>query len=162
MINDYEKILLSNVRDIRGLSDISMFPLAIGWWIIIILFSAIFSWYVYRKIQLFRYKRTWKYKIYQKLEDLEDNLSDENVKETLSEITEILKRISIQIYGRREVASLQGSEWLEWLEIREPENFNWKKHGELLINYPYMQDYKITAKKKNVKELIKTVKNWLR
>lgn len=161
MIEDFEKILLSDVKDIRGLDDVSMFPLALGWWIIIAIMVLFLAMFIYKRIQNFRYNRTWKYKVIKRLDKISDNLNESNVKASLAEITEILKRASIQSYGRNEVASLNGDDWLGWLEIMGSGNFNKSKYKELLIDYPYMEEYKIPDKMKEIKSLIKIIKNWL-
>lgn len=161
MIEDFENILLSDLKDIRGLDDVSMFPLALGWWLLIGVVILIILGLLLRKVKNFFYKRTWKHNIRKELNNINVKLTEDNIKESIAEITEILKRIAIDLYGRGEVAALHGDDWLEWLEIRNSSNFNWKKNRDLLVSVPYMQNYKIKVKEKEVRELIKAVQSFL-
>jgi len=83
------------------------------------------------------------------------------VKTSLSEFSEILKRVSLRLYDRKEVASLNGKKWLKWLTLRDPNGFNWKDKGEILTLYPYMPEDKVDVKKREVIHLIRALKTWL-
>ena len=160
-INDLEQILLSEVKDISGLQDISMFPLAVGWWIIITIILLVGLSFLATFLKKQYYKKSWKFKVINRLDEISNNLAEDNIKNSLQELSEILKRIAIQTYGRKEVAGLTGTKWLKWLEIRDPGSFKWEKNGDLIVNYPFMPEYKILAKEKDVKDLAKAIKNWL-
>ncbi len=161
MIDDFEKIILSKVKDVEPLVGVSMFPLALGWWIVIFLIFTMLVWFIYGKVLSYFYTKTWRYSVSRKLDKIVENLEVKNIKDSIKVITDILKRSAIKRYSREEVASLNGDKWIEWLEIRDLKNLNWKKHSDLLKNYPYMPEYKIQAKEKEIKELVSTIKEWL-
>lgn len=161
-MKDLQNILLSQMRDISGLQDVSIWPLAIGWWILILIFLFIAAILAIRAKKKINYRKSWKYKLELELNYIAKNTSEENAKENICRINEILKRISIQAYGRSESASLTEREWLLWLTNNDPSNFNWLKKGNILVSYPYMPKEKIKANLEDVSTLAKAVKPWLK
>ena len=161
MIDDYEQILLKQARDIEGLQEVSIWPLSLGWWLIIAIIVTILSVIIARHIRKTLYQKSWKYKVEKRLDKFSELLNDKNGKRVVSELNEIIKRIAIKEYGRIEVAKLNGKEWLKWLSQHDPKGFNWNKKGEILITYPYMPNDSIIKNKSEILSLIKTTKGWL-
>jgi hypothetical protein len=107
---------LSQLRDIHLPDPITWWPPAIGWWIVtLILIVAIAGsiYWVWRRYQRLAYKR-------EALKHMESvrarYLSHRDDAQLLSELSALLKRISITRYGREEIAGLTGSPWLEFLD----------------------------------------------
>lgn len=153
--------LMEKLHDIEGLDPISAWPLAIGWWILIaigiIIFVAIICFVAVR----IAFKRSWKSDTFDKLASLEQNLSDETGRETLMALSEYIRRIALRRYSRNECAGLSGQAWLQWLTQNDPKNFDWEKHGTLMIEVPYAPvDKRLPAHQ--IKELIQAVRNWVR
>lgn len=161
-MKDFENILLSQMRDISGLQDISVWPLAIGWWILLFIFLLIIAIIAFRAKRKIDYRKSWKYKLELELNYIAKNTSEENAKDNISKLNEILKRIALQTYERNLIASLSEKDWLLWLTDNDPLNFNWLKKGEMLINYPYMPKEKINADLEDISTLAKAVKPWLK
>jgi hypothetical protein len=161
-MQDFEQILLSQVKDIKNIHEVSAWPPAAGWWLIIFLFCAAFFVILKKYLKVIKYKKSWKYKLELELDKIAKDSKKENIKLNLSKINNILKRVSMQIYGRKESASLTGKKWLIWLSNRDPENFNWLKKADILIEYPYMPEDKINLKLDQVAIIAKAVKPWLK
>lgn len=153
--------LLERLQDIDGLDAISVWPLAIGWWVVIIfgivLISA-FSIYLFYRLA---FKRSWRNDTLKKLAELEKKLSSSNARETIITLSEYLRRIALRRFSRQECAGLTGKEWLKWLSLHDPKQFDWENKGKIIIEVPYapssgvLQIYQI-------KELIQAVRYWVR
>ncbi len=161
-MEDLQQILLNRMKDVESITEVSTFPLAIGWWFLgffIILILAIVFLSEYKKAQ---YRKSWRFSIKQEVENLLNNFQENNAKKIIGELNELIKRVGIQIYGRNEVASLEGENWLKWLSARDPKNFNWAKKGKILILYPYMPDDKISLQKKDLEIIANAFIDWLK
>jgi cbb3-type cytochrome oxidase subunit 3 len=160
-MQDFEKIILSKMKDIEGLHEVSAWPLGVGWWIIFSVILLLIIFFSYRHFKKARYRRSWMYSLELHLEKLQQELNSENVKEIASEVNETLKRLAIQSYGREEVASKEGETWLKWLTNNDPKGFNWQKKGQIIIKYPYMPKEMAKGKKRELSNIIKAVKGWV-
>ncbi|MDX1949014.1 MAG: DUF4381 domain-containing protein [Rickettsiales bacterium] len=160
-MEDLQQILLERMQDVEGITKVSAFPLAIGWWFLILFFLIVIFSVAAFEYKKFLYKKNWRYSIKQELQKMLENFNPENAKQILSEFNELTKRVGMQIYGRNEVASLEGVNWLKWLNARDPKNFNWVKKGKLLIVYPYMPEEKISMQKKDFATLVDAFIDWL-
>ena len=146
------------LHDIEGLDYISSWPLAIGWWILIVLFILIIVSSVF---YLLAFKRSWKNDTLQKLAFLEKNLSDATALETLIALSEYLRRIALKRFSRKECAGLTGTSWLKWLATHDPKKFDWEAKGTPLIEAPYARVIQGSSLMQ-VKDLIQATKNWVR
>jgi uncharacterized protein DUF4381 len=152
--------LLEQLHDIEGIDSISVWPLAIGWWIIIFISLAILVFLGIYAIKWIAFKRSWKHDTLQKLALLESNFSDENAKDTVIALSEYLRRIAIRRFSRQECAGLTGEAWLKWLTLHDPEGYDWQNKAILLINMPYAPlNAGISAS--SLKELIQAIRNWV-
>lgn len=134
--------ILEKMHDIEGLGPISLWPLAIGWWVVIglgIIVLSITVWYFFR---WFTYRKSWKYDTNKKLNSLLDNLSKPSI--TASDIqniaslfSEYLRRIALQKFSRNACAGLTGYAWLEWLSKHDEKKFDWVASGKILAELPY-------------------------
>jgi hypothetical protein len=153
--------LLEQLHDIEGLDAISPWPLAIGWWVLILLGLLLFVLVVSFVVVRVKFKRSWKNDTLQKLRALENNLSEETSRETVITLSEYLKRIALRRFSRKECAGLMGEAWLKWLKTHDIKNFDWVEKGGLLIRVPYSpEDQKVSLDQ--VKILLKAAKEWVR
>jgi hypothetical protein len=153
--------LLEKLHDIEGLDPISWWPLAIGWWILIIIAILLVCAIAWFMAYQFTFKRSWRNETFQKLLYLEKNLTDATARETVIAISEYLRRIALQRFSREECAGLVGEDWLKWLTLHDPKNFNWEKKGILLIEVPYAPSC-YTLSTHQIKDLIQAVRHWVR
>ena len=125
------------LRDIQGIDQLHIWPLAIGWWILLALLTLfiLVTWYL-RARNLAKI-RSWQYQTLKRFELLEKNLSDENSQKTAIETELLMRRLVLQKYPRVECAALKGEEWLLWLSQKDPKQFNWSESGRFLIEAPF-------------------------
>lgn len=147
------------LRDIHGLDPVSWWPLAPEAWLAIALTTIItfliISW-IYR---LFRYPPgSWRSEARRGLRQLQCKLSNQTSKQSASDLSQLLRRIAIARYGRPGQASLEGDNWLKWLEETDPNHFDWQERGRLLTTLPYAPD-DTESDTAAVKKLIKAALN---
>lgn len=96
---------LENLRDIVQPGPVSWWPLAPGWWILmVLLWTSVFF------VSLFIWRR-WKANAYRR-----EALRELRKAGTVAEIAAILKRSALCAYPRPTVASLSGEPWCRWLQ----------------------------------------------
>jgi hypothetical protein len=152
--------LLEQLHDIEGLDQISSWPLAIGWWVVIaigFIVACAIARIVFNKLA---FKRSWRNDAFQKLALLEKSLTDANAKETLVALSEFLRRIVLRRFPRNECAGLAGEAWLKWLAMHDPKGFDWEKRGDLLTRAPYApMTNRLSVHQ--IKDLIQAVREWV-
>ena len=151
---------MEQLRDIEGLDPVSVWPLSIGWWVLAAVGAitlAMTAWLLKRVVA---YLRSWQRDAFKKLDRLEQNLSEANSKETVSLLSEYLRRIAVRRFPRKECAGLAGNAWLKWLNVHDPKQFDWSEKGKILIEIPYAPDGK-ELHLPQVKELIQAVRYWV-
>lgn len=131
--------LTEQLRDIRGLDDISWWPLAPGWWILVgllIFILLVIGVLLYRR----RFKSKWQgdWRQAAREEWLALHPAHASLREQITFLSILLRRVAIQRHGREACAGLSGERWLTWLTEHDPRRFNWNQTGRLLIEIPYM------------------------
>lgn len=153
--------LMKQLHEIEGLDHISKWPLALGWWVIIVIAIHILLfilWKVWKKIL---FNRSWRKDTLLKLRKLEEQLTEETKKETLVLLSEFLRRIAVHRYSRKECAGLVGAHWLKWLEDKDPKKFCWETKGDLLVKAPYAPHENMRCSIGIIKELIQAARGWV-
>lgn len=153
--------LLDQLHDIEGLDPISWWPLAIGWWIVIVIGVVLISltaWFIVHKLA---FMRSWKNDTLQKLAALENELSDATARETAINLSEYLRRIALRRFSRKECAGLIGEAWLKWLTEQDLKQFDWKAKGRILIEAPYSPVHSKHSAKE-IRDLIQAARDWVR
>lgn len=129
--------LQHRLHDIVGFDELSSWPPAPIWWILIDVLLVITTALFYRRYKKNRYKKTWQYDAICKLDELEQQLDEKNAHKSLLELSELIKRIIMQHYGREQCAALTGKKLLIWLKQKDPNGFNWEERGKLLTETIY-------------------------
>ncbi len=151
---------MDELRDIRGLREISWFPLAPGWWLVsagIILLLILLVVIIYYR------RRPAKSPEWQTLAMREWSILQQVSlprRQHVTQLAELLRRIAIQRYGRESCAGLIGQQWLAWLSHHDPQQFDWQTTGKLLIEIPYLpEDQEIEPHQ--FKQLLIAVQHWI-
>jgi len=153
--------LLSQLRDIRGLDPVSWWPPAPVWWVLLGVFIFIVAVFVLFKLRYRRPDETdWQSEALDIIKDLRAN-QEAAVKQRVSTLSELLRRIAIRRYGRSECAGLQGKSWLTWLAENDPDGFSWDRTGLVLIEAPYLPD-DVTQPAQNWSELLDAAEKWIK
>lgn len=152
---------MEDLIDIQGLDAITWWPLAWTWWLLLaiclglIISASIFAWHK------LKYKRSWQYRSYKRLEQMHSKLANTETKKTLQSLSLELRKIAMQTTQRSHCASLVGKQWLRWLEEHDPTGFAWTQHGELLVNAQYMPDA-ATSNMQDIGTLILAAQGWVK
>lgn len=146
---------LSNLKDIHLPNPVGLWPIASGWYIlllfILLLFFIIYRFYSKRKIKRLALKKL-------KLQKNNYLNSVTNNKEAALNIAEILKRVALAYFKRDEIAHLHGEAWLIFLEKSSNYKLNFSEVKEQLLDWPYRPDCQgdLTPLFKKAKIWIKT------
>jgi len=124
---------LSGLKDIHLPEGVSLWPLAPGWYVIIILLLALLVFFGiigFKKYRQIKKRQT----IIQLFTTLENNYLSNQNNEALSEVSILLKKIAIMQFPHKNPERLYGEKWLLFLdETRKTKTFN-SGAGRLLIN----------------------------
>lgn len=134
--------LTSRLHDIEELDPVSIWPLATGWWLVIasivvllVLVIALRRWQPNWQRYLPRYG--WSRDAARELTELREQIGHADVKALTDQFSELLRRIAIARCGRDHCAGLHGERWLSWLSAHDPNGFDWRERGRVLLELPY-------------------------
>ncbi|RKT45834.1 DUF4381 domain-containing protein [Thiocapsa rosea] len=136
---------IAMLRDIHGIPPIPWWPPAPGWWLLAIALTlfALLVWRARARISL-RIPipgitlGSWRWEAAAALRDLRRRAGKgQDPKQTLGELSELLRRIAMARLGRPACAGLVGTAWLDWLAAHDPNGFHWHERGRILIDAPY-------------------------
>jgi len=125
------QIDLSGLKDLHLLTQPSVWPLAIGWWILIgtvlVLCGLILICYHiwHQRPSVYAIRKTRK---------IASSIPDDLV--YLKNISQLLKRVAIAVYGRPKIASLSDQTWQDFLLSEAPTTLT-KKEAHLIAFAPY-------------------------
>lgn len=105
--------LLADLRNIHLPAQISIFPLAIGWYILIALILVVISFGSYLIVKYIK-RLEWKRYVYGLVNELENKSKAGDP--ALSDISILLKRVAISRYPEMQPQSLFGEKWLAFLD----------------------------------------------
>jgi hypothetical protein len=134
--------LLNRLHDIKDLDPISAWPLATGWWLLLAVIVAL----ILLAIALRRWRPDWQRYLPRhgwsrhaasELNTLRTRVGRDDDRTLSAELSELLRRIAIARCGRRHCAGLYGEPWLVWLADHDPDGFDWRDQGRLLLTLPY-------------------------
>ncbi|OUR65205.1 hypothetical protein A9Q73_08555 [Bermanella sp. 47_1433_sub80_T6] len=99
---------LDQLKDIHLPADVSLWPLAWPWWILIILLVALPTLAVY-----LRRKNRWRRQALQQLNNIE--IANKNI--CIQQCNRLLKQVALYRFGQP-CAALSGEPWLEFLDSK--------------------------------------------
>ncbi|UHD17528.1 DUF4381 domain-containing protein [Thiocapsa bogorovii] len=133
------------LRDIHDIPPIPWWPPAPGWWLLAIALTllVLLVWRSRARLSL-RIPipgitlGSWRWEAAAALRDLKRRAGKgQDAKQTLGELSELLRRIAMARLGRPACAGLTGTAWLDWLSAQDPNGFHWHERGRILIDAPY-------------------------
>jgi hypothetical protein len=146
------------LRDIHLPEAVSLWPLAYGWWILagLILAAALAAWLVYLRRQHMKLSATRLAR--EELLRLVDRYHDEKNPVTLSrQLSILLRRVSISLFPRVDVASLTGDAWLKFLDGQVDDAPFSRGEGRILTEAPYRS--RVTNHE--VDQLLRHCRDWI-
>lgn len=144
------------LRDIHIPDAISWWPLAVGWWITLVLIPILLwiSFKVYKYLTQKTAVKTAKKLLAQLKQD-----RTKTEAQMLAEISALIRRVAMSVAPREECASLTGQEWLEYLDKSLKDNAFTQGIGQCLADVSYRKN---KNEKINVPELINLTERWLK
>lgn len=133
---------LEQLKDIHLPSDVSWWPLALGWWVLLALFFIMMATALYLYIRSLR--KTKRELVIEQSLLLFHHIQQQslNPKELLMELSELLRRTAISLYGRDVTANLAGNEWLEFLNKHGASKAFTEGVGQAFRDQPYRPEVK--------------------
>jgi hypothetical protein len=153
--------LLSQLADINGLDKISWWPLAPGWWAVLVLFAILLLAGIAAGLRRRAFRRSWKHDANETLASMADQLDGINAREILVKLSDLLRRVAIYRFSRAKCAGLKGNEWAQWLTKNDPHKFDWNEYVDILTETPYAPPESMPSPQK-VGLLIEATRKWVK
>lgn len=135
---------LANLRDIHMPPSISLWPLAPGWYVLIIVCLLLIGVISYFSLKVWR-RRQRRHSILTEMNQYCEQYA-ENPNHALEKISALLRRIALARFNRIEVAGLTGSYWLQFLDrTGNTDNFT-QGVGQHLVAAPYQRHIDLDIK----------------
>ena len=146
---------LEGLRDIHLPDAISWWPPAIGWWILlaIIILAVIFVPKIIRHLKLVPLNKLAENNFNKLLATYRAN---NDARFFISNLSKLLRQISMSYFGRETVAQLTGEQWIEKLNSLVRGDYFSCEIAQLLIYAPYKQDIQ-----QDLELLISATQNWI-
>ena len=132
-----------NLRDIHLPEPISWWPIAPGWWLLIIT-AFIIAAIIFLSIKIYRGKQL-KRDIHAELDVIKKQFHETKNRSQLAKLLSILlRRASISFYPEKNIAGLTGENWLTFLDNTNANPIKHKKFqsetGHTLLTAPYLPE----------------------
>jgi Domain of unknown function (DUF4381) len=156
--------LLQQLHDIDEIDPIHWWPLPLGWMVVAFFSLILLGLCLYALSKWIAFRRSWKSDFLMQLREIEKKLRENKNSELITLLSQLLRRMVLQLFSRKECASLTGSDWLQWLTERDPKKFNWNDKGKILIRAPYapIDENEPDLSPHEIKEMIQAMKRWIR
>ncbi|MBQ3696251.1 MAG: DUF4381 domain-containing protein [Alphaproteobacteria bacterium] len=140
------EIDLSGLRDLHIPNAPAMWPLATGWWVLLaacllLIIVSIVAYSIW-------HQRPENYAL-RKAQKMANSISDDLV--YLKNISQLLKRVSIAVYGRTKIAPLSDKTWQDFLLKEAPDTLT-KNEAHLISFAPYEQKLKTSLNRSQIAE----------
>lgn len=104
------------LRDLHLPADIGLWPLAPGWWVLILLLAAGLGWLVWRGLRRLRVNAARRAALRELNRLTRDYRDTGNAAELGRQLSTLVRRAMLAYAPRGEVAGLTGEPWLAWLD----------------------------------------------
>ncbi len=147
---------LAQLRDIHAPESVSWWPLAPGWWLMLIAILAIIFVILWRYSQ--RKNRAVQHAALKSLNQLDKRFhTDHDIKTLLTELSILLRRVAIASFPPHRVAGLTGAAWLRFLDETGGKGQFSSPLGLQFITLPYNLELEA-----NGEQLIVLARNWIK
>ena len=147
------------LRDNHLPPEIRWWPLAWGLWLVLLLvlcgLVALVWWWLKRPVTNQRVNISAQASALQELERIEQQYSNDPMG-LVRELSVLLRRIAISLYGRRSVAGLTGMTWLQFLDKQGGSAVFSQRFQQALTELPYRAQGSV-----DVSALVQEVRQWL-
>ncbi len=153
---------LQNLHDIISPEPIAWLPPAPGWYVLGFSFLLLLSWFSVHRYQAWK-RNQYRREALMELAELKNQMSDRaRYQQLLPQIPQLVKRTAIIAYGRSRVASLNGVDWLTFLNKTGSTDVFTQGKGKLLSDCSYQSTAKLAAfSTEQIKGLQRAVYLWI-
>jgi len=154
-MNDVETAL-EQLRDLHPPPVPGLWPLAPGWWILILVVLAGVTWAAWLLWR--RHRRSlWRRGVLSSLDELEQSpRAQADPMWLVAEVSVLLRRVALIAHGRDEVATLSGESWLVFLDRTGGDAQFTQGAGRVLATGPYARHEKFDCE-----GLMSVCRRWL-
>ena len=150
------------LHDIHLPDNPGIWPLAVGWWILLALLLLIALWVFLKRRKQLKLKKQ-RDVIFAKLDRLEKHLKEKPSNHVIAEINTLLRQLAVNYYPRARIASLTGAQWLQFLDQSGKTQDFTKGAGRILIDAPYQPDDSSgNLNNFNKDEFIPLIRRWVK
>lgn len=147
---------LAQLKDIHLPAPVSWWPLAPGWYLLMLLVLLLLVYLTYAAHQRYRAALAKKQALVLLASYQEQYAQDANVARTSAQISELLRRVALVYFPRAQVASLYGEAWLHFLnQTGKGINFNGVRH--MLLDAPFKAQNQL-----NLEPLFNQARQWIK
>lgn len=147
---------LAQLKDIHLADPIGLLPLAPGWYVlmaIIFILIMCIGYLTYKK----RLNARPKKKALELLNAYKEQYEkDRNSQQTSAHISELLRRVALVYFSRKEVASLHGEAWISFLN-KTSKDIDFKPVQSMLLDSPFKASESL-----DLKPLIVRTEQWIK
>lgn len=144
---------LADLKDIHLPNSVSVFPLSIGWYILIVLLIIGVALLLWWRLKIRRQQKQ-RLKINQLLDEIESTHG--NTPNTVGEVSILLKRVAATKFPKQDVHKLLGNKWLEFLDKTGKTNDFTIGAGRSLLDIYKKQELD------NPSEFFAVIRKWLK
>lgn len=137
------------LRDLHLPDPIGWWPLAPGWWVLIVLFAIGFAGLLYRAWQSYRFNAPRRHAMRCLAAAEAEYLSHRDPFRLGRQVSELLRRAMLAYAPRHEVAGLTGDAWLRWLDKGLSVPYFHTEGGKSLLQLPYRDPASYSMSDKN-------------
>jgi len=146
------------LQDIHLPDSPGFWPLAPGWWILLVLLLLLGIWLLLKLMRRARLTKK-RQQILNEYSRLEARLLDHPDNEVIANINIFLRQLAISKYPRADIASLAGANWLAFLDESGDTNEFSKGAGRILVDAPYQAG---ELKNLNRDEFAPLIRRWIK
>lgn len=146
------------LRDIHLPPDIVWWPPAPGWWVVLALAVIALSLLIYYLFSRRTPARRVQGSLPSAVAELDriEHAYRHDPRALVCELSVLLRRVAISLYGRQAVAGLTGDDWLQLLDRQQPTPVFTKKFRQALTELPYKP-----SGEADTRALIQEIRHWL-
>jgi hypothetical protein len=148
------------LRDIHLPASPDIWPPAPGWWLLATILLFLLGWGWFKWLQ-HRKRQREQQAIMQNLIPIEKQLLSQPDNETLAKLNILLRQLALMHYPHKQIASLNGKNWLGFLDQSGQTSEFSQGIGRVLAEAPYRANDATTLSIKQSKKLLALVKNWI-
>lgn len=125
------------IRDLHLPDAIGWWPLAPGWWLLIALGVAAFTWLLVKAYRAWDRSAARRHALRQLEACCADYSQHGNAVRLGAQLSELVRRTMLAYAPRGDVAGLTGRAWLEWLDRDLDRSHFVEGDGRQLVDWPY-------------------------